>query len=123
MGGLGSFRVMVHGKFTALDQPVDRGKWNSKKVRPIIQLIADFVNGFIESEQFEQCVELSGSGGQEGCSGRSRLITLKKLCCDKLEPFQGPRLQPVLILGLLLQQTNLDGVVKGSHHACDIHER
>src|SRR5262245_54975113 len=114
---------MVHGKFAALDQTVDRGKGNSQKVGTIIQLIANFVNGFIESEEFEQCVELRGSGRQEGCSGRSGLITLQKLRRDELEPFQSPRLQPVSILGLLLQETNLDGVVKGPHHACDVHQR
>ena len=92
MNNSGRFGVMMHRKFAAFNQTIDRCKRNSKKVRTIIQLIADLVNGFIQGEKFEQCVELSRSWGQEGCSCGSCLITLKKLCRDKCQPSQSPRL-------------------------------
>src|SRR3954470_4392438 len=112
-----------------LEQLLNAVEWNLDPNRPIVQFVAQFVNGFFEQVRVEENIQFGRRIGKEACAADPLKVGLEKRRTYPAVPKLSPWLEGRQLIRVnhtqvdLLQEGRMRSVVERADHACDIAHR
>src|SRR5436305_3067244 len=114
-----------HGLLRYSQNMLDAADRDDNPRGAVVELVADFVNGFVEQVGFEHDLKVFAVFRNENrVTGRVQ-IALQKDAAHLAVPQIGPTLQerPAFLTHGWLPKRAVSGILKRTHHACDIAQR